>query len=143
MTLIKVPIYEGFAVSHAILRSDVAGRDVTRYLKDLLRKEGAIFSTSAEFEVVRQIKERCCFVAPSAQAASSHHHAQAQHKDEGPSGDKERVHYVLPDGSTIEVSAHFISFLSCRILSGLVCAHLCRIRWLLIFFVMEEYGSIN
>lgn len=32
-----VPIYEGFALPLSIMRSDVAGRDVTRYLKLLLR----------------------------------------------------------------------------------------------------------
>jgi len=52
-----VPIYEGFAMPHSVMRADVAGRDVTRYLQLLLRKEGHHFHTSAEFEVVRTIKE--------------------------------------------------------------------------------------
>lgn len=52
-----VPIYEGFAMPHSIMRSDVAGRDVTRYLRLLLRKEGYNFHTSAELEIVRTIKE--------------------------------------------------------------------------------------
>ena len=52
-----VPIYEGFAMPHSIMRVDVAGRDVTRYLRLLLRKEGHDFHTSAEFEIVRTIKE--------------------------------------------------------------------------------------
>ena len=52
-----VPIYEGFALPHSIMRVDVAGRDVTRYLQLLLRKEGYNFHTSAEMEVVKQIKE--------------------------------------------------------------------------------------
>ena len=52
-----VPIYEGFAIPHSIMRVDVAGRDVSRYLRLLLRKEGYNFNTSAEFEVVRTIKE--------------------------------------------------------------------------------------
>lgn len=42
---------------HSILRNDVAGRDVTRYLKLLLRKEGYTFKTTAEFEIVKNIKE--------------------------------------------------------------------------------------
>ena len=78
-----VPIYEGFALPHAIMRSDVAGRcsgesmlikwlgdfvislsfscvrDVTRYLQLLLRREGHIFKTTAEFEVIRAMKEVC------------------------------------------------------------------------------------
>lgn len=32
-----VPIYEGYALPLSIMRSDIAGRDVTRYLKLLLR----------------------------------------------------------------------------------------------------------
>ena len=52
-----VPIYEGFAMPHSIMRVDIAGRDVTRYLQLLLRKEGHNFHTSAEMEIVKTIKE--------------------------------------------------------------------------------------
>ena len=52
-----VPIYEGFAMPHSIMRVNIAGRDVTRYLRLLLRKEGHDLHTSAEFEIVRTIKE--------------------------------------------------------------------------------------
>lgn len=52
-----VPIYEGFAMPHSVMRVDIAGRDVTKYLKLLLRKEGADFHTTAEFEIVKTIKE--------------------------------------------------------------------------------------
>ena len=37
-------------------------RDVTRHLQILLRREGYIFKTSAEFEVVRAMKEVCVCV---------------------------------------------------------------------------------
>ena len=52
-----VPIYQGFALPHSIMRSDIAGRDVTRYLKLLLRREGLLFKTTSEFEIVRTMKE--------------------------------------------------------------------------------------
>jgi centractin len=58
-----VPIYEGFALPHAITRMDVAGRDITEQLRLQLRRAGHRFYTSAEMEVVRQIKEKCCYVA--------------------------------------------------------------------------------
>lgn len=59
-----VPVYEGYALEKSIQRIDIAGRDVTNYLKLCLRKEGHIFTGSAEMETVRTIKERCCFLAP-------------------------------------------------------------------------------
>jgi len=60
-----VPIYQGFGLPHAVMRTDVAGRDVTDYLQLLLRRSGCgyNFHTSAEKEVVRQIKEQVCYVA--------------------------------------------------------------------------------
>ncbi|CAO3695166.1 unnamed protein product [Rhizopus stolonifer] len=58
-----VPVYEGFAIPHAIRRVDIAGRDVTEYLQLLLRKSGYNFHTTAEKEVVRIIKEKACYVA--------------------------------------------------------------------------------
>lgn len=57
-----VPVYEGFAMPHAIMRIDVAGRDITDHLQLLLRKAGYNFSTSAEHEIVRTIKESACYV---------------------------------------------------------------------------------
>ena len=53
----SVPIYEGFALPHSVMRNDIAGREVTRYLRLLLRKEGLNFNTTAEFEIVKNIKE--------------------------------------------------------------------------------------
>ncbi len=38
----------------------MAGRDVTDYLQLLLRKSGHTFHTSAEMEIVRDIKEKMC-----------------------------------------------------------------------------------
>ncbi|KAJ2522363.1 centractin- actin- protein of the dynactin complex [Coemansia sp. RSA 2049] len=58
-----VPVFEGFALPHAIRRMDVAGRDVTDYLQVLLQKAGHSFYTSAEREIVRQVKEKICYVA--------------------------------------------------------------------------------
>lgn len=57
-----VPIYDGYAQSHQTRRLDVAGRDVTRYLIKLLLLRGYAFNRTADFETVRQIKEKLCYV---------------------------------------------------------------------------------
>ncbi|EJU03687.1 actin binding protein [Dacryopinax primogenitus] len=58
-----VPVFEGFALSHLTRRLDIAGRDVTRYLIKLLLMRGYAFNRTADFETVRQIKEKLCYVS--------------------------------------------------------------------------------
>jgi centractin len=44
---------------------DLGGRDVTQHLQNLLRKSGINLNTSAEFELVKNIKEKYCAISPS------------------------------------------------------------------------------
>jgi centractin len=94
-----VPVYEGFAMNHSIQRVDIAGRDITRYLQLLLRKEGHVFRTSAEFEIVRTIKEKHCYVPlnPQKEEQLEIDRGSADHSDVGA--------YNLPDGKKIHIGA--------------------------------------
>ena len=94
-----VPIYEGFALPHAIVRMDIAGRDVTEHMQLQLRRAGHRFYTSSEMEVVRQIKEKCCYVSFSPSGAED------TARDGSKEGADKASQYQLPDGTVINVGA--------------------------------------
>lgn len=86
----SVPVYEGFALNHCISRLDLAGRDITSYLQLLLRRNGHIFVSSSEEEIVRSIKEKCCEVSLTSQPKDGMLAAKTQT-------------FALPDGTVIEI----------------------------------------
>lgn len=58
-----MPIYDCHAFPQAIIRQDFAGCDLTQHLMQNLNSRGYSFTTTAEREIVREIKERLCYVA--------------------------------------------------------------------------------
>ena len=115
-----VPVYEGFALPHAIVRIDLAGRDITNNLNLLLRRSGYNFNSSAEKELVRQIKEKCCFVASGKAVSSS---SGGKIDDELTSGAAPaELQYQLPDGSYVNLGKE--AFLATEILfrPDLICS---------------------
>ncbi|XP_015117415.1 actin-related protein 2 isoform X3 [Diachasma alloeum] len=56
------PVYEEYALPHLTRRLDIAGRDITMYLIKLLLLRGYAFNHSADFETVRMLKEKLCYI---------------------------------------------------------------------------------
>merc|ERR1719313_1328389 len=58
-----LPIYEGYSLPHAVSRVNIAGRALTEYFTKLVAERGISLTSSAEFEIARDIKEKVCYVA--------------------------------------------------------------------------------
>jgi len=90
-----VPVFEGFTISHGVEKMEIAGRVLTDYLQKLLLEAGESFTSSAELEIVRDIKEKLCYVAQN-------------YEDEKAAAAKGSEHdktFTLPDKRVITVPA--------------------------------------
>lgn len=88
-----VPIYEGFSINHAIDKICLAGRDLTTFMAKLLTERGYKFTSTAELEIVRDIKEKLCFVAQDYEESL---------KQSSKSSEFEKT-YEMPDGKIITI----------------------------------------
>ena len=89
-----VPVFEGYSIPHAIEKMEIAGRELTKFLAKLLLENNAeSFTSSSELEIVRQIKEKTCFIA---QAYDEENKAALDSQDYDES-------YTLPDKRVLNI----------------------------------------
>lgn len=90
-----IPIVHNYLLHHSIKRLDIAGRHITNYLTRLLQIKGYAFNSTADFELIRELKEKYCFVSCD---------IKSDRKLE-----KETTYYntitKLPDGRMIRISS--------------------------------------
>jgi actin-related protein len=90
-----VPIYDGFVLPHSIQRINLAGRDLTDYLIKILSERGLHLTTGAEREIVKEMKEKLCYVAldfDNELAASK-------------TGSSKEANYEIPDVDVITIGS--------------------------------------
>jgi actin-related protein len=75
---------------------EIAGRVLTDYMQKLLLETGESLTSSAELEIVRDIKEKLCFVAANYEKEDQAAQSSSEH-------DKS---YTMPDKRVITVPAH-------------------------------------
>ena len=59
----QIPVVDGFSFPNLTKRVNIAGRHITAFLVELLLRRGYSLNKFADFDTVRQLKEKTCFVA--------------------------------------------------------------------------------
>eukprot|EP00540_Astrosyne_radiata_P020726 CAMPEP_0116852246 /NCGR_PEP_ID=MMETSP0418-20121206/17183_1 /TAXON_ID=1158023 /ORGANISM="Astrosyne radiata, Strain 13vi08-1A" /LENGTH=342 /DNA_ID=CAMNT_0004484381 /DNA_START=21 /DNA_END=1049 /DNA_ORIENTATION=+ len=99
-----VPVYEGHALQHSVTRSNIGGRDVTAQLQLLLRRSGMVFSTTAEAEMVKTMKEETGYVLTTSSNNTNTSNSSTTNKDESTAEKDSKTQYQLPDGQAVSLS---------------------------------------
>ncbi len=90
---IVAPVEAGKVITGAMQRTELAGKEITHALEGLLHAKGFDVRTSAEREIIQDMKEKLCYVALNPEKGSAH-------MKTGHSVDKQ---YMLPDGEIVSM----------------------------------------
>ncbi|MCD7451343.1 actin [Datura stramonium] len=98
-----VPVYEGHALPYTISRLNLAGRDLTCYLMDIIMNQTEshyLFGTAAASEIVLHIKEKIAYVAQNFE----------QEIEKAKNSSSVEKGFEFPDGHVIIIGAERFRF---------------------------------
>lgn len=90
-----VPVSDGSVLPHGIQRINLAGRDLTDYLIKILSERGLHLTSGAEREIVKDIKEKLCYVALDFD----------NELDLSKTGSSREASYEMPEGNVITIGS--------------------------------------
>ncbi|XP_028407442.1 uncharacterized protein LOC114530058 isoform X2 [Dendronephthya gigantea] len=91
----SVPVYEGYALSHATNTTELAGRELTACLSRMLRDRGVTMETHAELDIARDIKEKLCYMVMDYESERKAYNV----------GERNDTFYTMPDGQTVAIGS--------------------------------------
>ena len=87
-------VCEGYSIPCSYERYNYGGKDVTEYLKTMLRKRGYNFYNTSEIKLVNDIKENLCYLEPG---------KRTEYSNAKKSLNRKLIPYYLPDGNFISI----------------------------------------
>lgn len=88
-----VTVYDGYSIKNAVARMNIAGRNLTNYMQKHLAEDGYNFSSTAEKEIAKSIKEKLCYTPLDYEEELSSFTNNPDKKKE----------FELPDGQKIKI----------------------------------------
>jgi actin-related protein len=89
-----IPVFKGFSIPHAVGKTEIAGSVLTEWMQKLLQSQDIYITSHREMEIVRDMKEKLCYVAQDYEAEF----AQAS------SSSEKDIAYTLPDKCRVNVA---------------------------------------
>jgi actin-related protein 2 len=88
-----IPIFDNYILNNQIKRSNLAGKEITKQLIKLLFLRGYAFNSSADFETVKEIKEKLGLISHNIALDRKIAHETVFYEQD----------YQLPDGTLVKV----------------------------------------
>ncbi|XP_010218346.1 PREDICTED: actin-related protein T3 [Tinamus guttatus] len=88
----SVPVFDGYCLPHGVLRLELAGRDLTDYLARLLMDRGALLVSTAEEQLVQNMKEKLCYVCLNLEEEMAKKPSEVEKTFHLPDGNEVKVH---------------------------------------------------